>query len=319
MESIHAVAACAVDAQQKTVLAYGDADGFPVFLRSSAKPFIAAAVIEAGARERFGLEPREIAVMAGSHGGQSFHVEAVRSILQKIEMPEDALQCGVHPPYNTAAALELERAGIPLTPVYNNCSGKHAGILALCKIMNADARTYLELENPAEHLILDFCARVSDVKMAEMPVAIDGCGIPVYAVPLRNAALSFLRLATLNGVSAEDAAALRIVRDAMMAFPEYVSGTGEFDARLMEAGGGSIVCKAGAEGVHGVGVLAPGLGLVCKVLDGTARARGPAVLALLKSLGALSAAQLTKLADLERPIVYNRAGRAVGDISAREG
>jgi L-asparaginase II len=319
VESIHTIAACALDAGGKTVLAYGDVGGFPVFLRSSAKPFIAAAVIKAGARERFGLEPREIAVMAGSHGGQTFHVEAVRSILQKIEMPEEALQCGVHPPYNAAAALELERSGEPLTPIYNNCSGKHAGILALCKIMEADPQTYLDAENRAEQFILDFCARVSDVTTAEMPVGIDGCGIPVYAVPLRNAALSFLRLATLDGLKAEDAAALRIVRDAMIAFPEYVSGTGEFDARLMEAGGGSIVCKAGAEGVHGVGVLTPGLGLVCKVLDGTARARGPAVLAILKSLGALSPAQLTKLADLERPIVYNRAGRAVGDIFAREG
>ncbi len=319
MESVHVIAACAVDAQGKTVLAYGDVDDFPVFLRSSAKPFIAAAIIEAGARERFGLEPREIAVMAGSHFGQAFHVQAVRSILKKIDMTEDDLQCGVHPPYNAEATLELERAGLPLTPIYNNCSGKHAGILALCKIMNADVRTYLEAGNPAEQLILEFCARVSDVKMAEMHVGVDGCGIPVYAVPLRNGALSFLRLATLGGLNAEDAAALGIVRDAMIAFPEYVSGTGEFDARLMEAGGGSIVCKAGAEGVHGVGVLTPGLGLVCKVLDGTARARGPAVLAMLKSLGVLSAAQLTKLADLEHPIVYNRAGRAVGEISAREG
>lgn len=319
MESIHAIAACAVDARGKTVLAYGDVEGFPVFLRSSAKPFIAAAVIEAGARERFGLEPREIAVMAGSHGGQAFHVEAVRSILQKIGMPEDALQCGVHPPYNAAAALELERSGAPLTAIYNNCSGKHAGILALCKIVNADARTYLETENAAEQFILEFCARVSGVKLAEMPIGVDGCGIPVYAVALYNAALSFLRLATLDGVNDEDAAALRIVRDAMIAFPEYVSGTGEFDARLMEAGGGSIVCKAGAEGVHGVGVLQPGLGLVCKVLDGTARARGPAVLSMLKRLGALSPAELTKLADLEHGIVYNRAGRAVGEISAREG
>ncbi len=301
------------------MLAYGDVDDFPVYLRSSAKPFIAAAVIKAGARERFGLEPREIAVMAGSHGGESFHVAAVRSILQKIDMPEDALQCGVHPPYNAAAALELERAGLPLTPIYNNCSGKHAGILALCKIIGADAQTYLELANPAEQLILEFCARVSDVKVPEMPVAVDGCGIPVYAVPLRNAALSFLRLATLEGVNAADAAALQIVRDAMTEFPEYVSGTGEFDARLMEAGSGNIVCKAGAEGVHGAGVRTPGLGLVCKVLDGTARARGPAVLAMLKSLGALSPAQLTKLADLERGIVYNRAGRAVGEIIAREG
>jgi len=319
VESIHDVALCAVDSRGKPVLAYGDVDEFPVFLRSSAKPFIAAAVIAAGARERFGLESREIAVMAGSHAGQPFHVEAVRSILQKIGMPESALQCGEHPPYNAAAALELERAGIVPSVLHNNCSGKHAGILALCKIMDADPQTYLDVSNPAEQRILEFCARVSGLAVTQMPIGVDGCGIPVYALPLRNAALSFMRLATQEGVGTHDAAALAIVRDAMIAFPEYVSGTGEFDARLMQAGDGSIVCKAGAEGVHATGALERGIGLVCKVLDGAARARGPAVLTALRRLGVLSEARLTKLADLERPIVYNRAGRAVGDISAREG
>ena len=319
MESIHDVALCAVDARGETLLAYGDVEDFPVFLRSSAKPFIAATVIAAGARERFGLEPREIAVMAGSHGGQPFHVEAVQSILRKIDMPESALQCGTHAPYNAAAALELERAGVAPSVLHNNCSGKHAGILALCKIMGADPQTYLDASNPAEVRILDFCARVSGLAVSEMPIGVDGCGIPVYALPLRNAALSFMRLATLEGVSGEDAAALAVVRDAMIAFPEYVSGTGEFDARLMQAGGGAIVSKAGAEGVQAAGVLEQGIGVVCKVLDGAARARGPAFLVALRRLGLLSQAQLTKLADLEHGIVYNRAGRAVGDIRAREG
>jgi len=120
-------------------------------------------------------------------------------------------------------------------------------------------------------------------------------------------------------VSDEDARALQVVRDAMIAFPEYVSGTGEFDCRLMQAGGGNVVSKAGAEGVHATGAIAPAAGLVCKVLDGAARARGPAVLPALRRLRALSEAQLTDLGDLERPIVYNRAGRAVGEICAREG
>lgn len=316
MESLHHVALCGVDGAGNVVLAYGDVVNAPVFLRSSAKPFIAAAVIQSGAAERFGLEQREIAVMAGSHTGQAFHVEAVASILEKIDMPASALRCGIHPPYNAEAAAQLERAGQSPTVLHNNCSGKHAGILALCKIIGADPATYLEAANPAEQIILNFCARVSDVDAASMPIGIDGCGIPVYAVPLRNAAISFLRLATLRGVSDDDARALRIVRDAMTAFPEYVSGTGEFDARLMAAGGGNVVSKAGAEGVEAAGVVEPALGVVCKVLDGTARARGPAFLPALRRLGALSEAQLTNLADLERPIVYNRAGRAAGDIHA---
>lgn len=315
VESYHHVAACAVDAENNVIFAAGDIQA-PVYLRSTAKPFIAAAVIAAGAREKFGLEPREIAVMAASHTGQAFHVDAVRSILAKIGMDESALQCGAHEPYNAQAAKQLREGGIAPTAVYNNCSGKHAGILALCKLIGADPATYLEISNPAQQHILELCARMSDQRVDDFVLGIDGCGIPVYATPLRNAALSFMRLATLHGIREDDACALGIVRDAMMRHAQYVSGTGEFDTRLMTAAAGRVVCKGGAEGVHGSAFTQRGVGLVCKVLDGTSRGRAPAVLAALRSLGLLDEAAATELADLERPIVYNRAGRAVGEIRA---
>lgn len=304
-----------MNASGEVTLAHGDIDA-PVFLRSTAKPFIAATAIAAGARERFDLRPQEIAVMAASHSGEPFHVEAVRSILRKIGMDESALQCGPHAPYNAQAAQDLERAGITPGAVHNNCSGKHAGILALCKIIGADPATYLEVENPAQQRILDLCARVSGVSADSFALGVDGCGIPVYATPLRNAALSFMRLATLSGIPQTDAAALRIVRDAMIAYPQYVSGTGEFDTRLMQAAGGSVACKSGAEGVHGTAAIDAGAGLVVKVMDGAARGRSPAVLESLRRLGALGSEALTKLGDLERPVVYNRAGRAVGEVRA---
>lgn len=315
VESIHEVAACAVDADGKVLFSLGTID-VPVYLRSTAKPFIAATAIEHGVAERFGLEPREIAVMAASHSGEPFHVEAVRSILKKIGLSESALKCGAHAPYNDGAAKELRRRGIKPSAVHNNCSGKHAGILALCKVLGADPATYLETGNPAEQEILAFCARLSDEDAAAMPLGVDGCGIPVYATPLRNAALSFARLATLRGIDQRDARALKVVRDAMMAYPEYASGTKEFDAELMRADGGNIVCKGGAEGVHGTAVIDRGIGLVAKVVDGTSRARGPAVVESLHGLGVLSDRQRTNLAEFAHPVVYNRAGRTVGSIRA---
>jgi L-asparaginase II len=254
--------------------------------------------------------------MSASHTGQAFHVEAVRSILAKIGMSESALQCGAHEPYNAQAAKQLREAGITPGSVHNNCSGKHAGILALCSLMGADPATYLEVANPAQQRILELCARMSDQQVEEFALGVDGCGIPVYATPLRSAALSFMRLATLSGIDERDAAALRVVRDAMTAHPEYVSGSGEFDTRLMTAGAGSVVCKGGAEGVHGSAFIERGVGLVCKVLDGASRGRAPAVLNALRQLGLLDEPALTQLADLERPIVYNRAGRAVGEVRA---
>ena len=304
-----------MDAKRNVIFSAGDIDS-PVFLRSSAKPFIAAAVIAAGAREAFGLEPQEIAVMAASHTGQAYHIEAVRSILSKIGMDERALQCGAHEPYDAQAAQALREAHEAPTPVHNNCSGKHAGILALCKLIHADPLTYLEATNPAQIRILELCARMSGVRVEDLVIGVDGCGIPVYATPLRNAALSFMHLATLEGINERDAAALHVVRDAMVLHPEYVAGTSEFDTRLMLAGAGSVACKGGAEGFHGSAFMTQGAGLVCKVLDGASRGRAPSVLAAIRQLGLLAGAQLTELADLERPIVYNRAGRAVGEVRA---
>ena len=312
-ESVHRIAACACDARGNVVLEIGDVET-PVFLRSAAKPFIAAAVIAAGARERFGLDEREIAIMSASHSGQLFHLNAVRSLLRKIGMTESALHCGAQLPYNEQAAHAMLRRGEAPTALHNNCSGKHAGILALCRLLDADPATYLDPKHPAEVAILSFCARLSDDDPKTWPLGVDGCGIPAYATSLRRAALAFARLASFEGIAEKDAAALRIVRDAMLARPEYVAGTGEFDSELMRASAGTIASKGGAEGVHGAAVIPKGLGYVSKVIDGAARARAPFSIAALRRLGALDDEQTAKLAHFAKPVVYNRAGRAVGEI-----
>jgi L-asparaginase II len=315
VESVHRVAACAVDHKGSLLYAAGEID-VPVYLRSAAKPFIAAAAIEAGVDREFGLEPCEIAVMAASHAGQAIHVHAVRSILRKIGMEAAALQCGIHWPYDEAAADALRRAAEEPTVLHNNCSGKHAGILALCMVLGADPSTYLSARNPAQQRILEFCARLSDDDAATWPLGVDGCGIPVYATSLRNAALSFARFASLRGIADADAKALRTVRDAMISYPEYVAGTGQFDTELMIAGEGKIAAKAGAEGVHGVAAIAHGFGYAAKVLDGSARARGPSTVAVLRRLKILDETTTARLGRFARPTVYNRAGDPVGEVRA---
>lgn len=313
VESAHRVAAAAVDDGGRVLFAAGDIER-PVYLRSSAKPLIAATAVAAGVVQRFGLEPREIAVMASSHFGEPFHVEAVASILRKTGFGVGDLQCGTHLPYNEDAAQALIRSGTPPNALYNNCSGKHAGILALCKAIGADPATYLEPANPAQRRILEFCARLSDDDADTWPLGVDGCGIPVYATSLRRAALSFARIATLRGIAGADAEALRTVRDAMIAHPEYVAGSDQLDTVLMQAAGGAIACKGGAEGVHGVAAPHAGIGYASKVRDGTGRARGPSTIAALRHLGVIGDALAERLARFGRPVVYNRAGRAVGEI-----
>ncbi len=313
VESVHEVDACAVDSRGNVVYRAGDVEA-PVYLRSSAKPFIAAAVVEAGAADRFGLDDREIAVMTGSHAGESFHVDAVRSILGKIGMEPSALQCGVHWPLGEAAADALRSAGEEPSVLHNNCSGKHAGILALCLTIGADPATYLSADNLAQRQILEFCARVSDDDAATWPTGVDGCGIPVYATSLYRAARSFARLATLAETGASDAGALARVRQAMVAHPQYVAGTGQFDTELMLAANGSLASKAGAEGVAGVAAIERGFGFVSKARDGSGRPRGPSTIAVLRALEALDAQQAIRLARFAAPSVYNRAGNAVGAI-----
>jgi len=316
VESVHSVAACAVDVAGTVALACGEID-VPVFLRSAAKPFIGATIVESGAAERFGFDARELAVICASHNGEPFHIAAVRSILAKIGLDESALQCGAHAPSYEPAAAALLAQGVTPAAIHNNCSGKHAGILAMCLHLGFDIATYLEIANPAQRRILAFCARLCDDDPQRWPVGIDGCGIPVFATSLRRAALSFARFATLEGVAPADARALRAVRDAMAAEPAYVGGTGRFDSALIAATRGRIVCKAGAEAVHGDALLREGLGLALKVKDGGRRATPPAATALLTSLGALEADELEALAHFAAPDVRNVAGRVVGGIVAR--
>ncbi len=305
-----------MDRSGDVLLSVGEID-VPVFLRSTAKPFIAAAIVREGVGQRFGIDGNEIAVMAGSHNGEPFHIEAVRSILRKIGLDETALQCGPHAPYDGASARALERSGIPFGPIYNNCSGKHAGILALCLAIGADTATYLNPQNPAEQRILALCARLSGAGVQDLPIAVDGCGIPVYATSLRNAARSFARFASLEGVEELDAAALATVREAMIKFPQYVGGTGEFDTVLMQSAAGAIAVKSGAEGVNGTAMLRDGTGMVLKVTDGGSRAVAPAAVHLLRRLNYLDAPVLDAMEPFEKPVIRNRAGRVVGRIVPR--
>ena len=312
---MHAVSACAVDPSGRPALALGDVDR-PVFLRSSAKPFIAAAVVASGAAGRFGFDAREIAIASASHSGEPFHVETVRGMLAKIGLGESALRCGVHPPAYEPAAERLVAEGQKPSALHNNCSGKHAAILAMCVHRGYDLATYLEPEHPAQRAILEFCARLCGDDAARWPVAVDGCGIPVFATPLRRAALAFARFATLEGLAPEDARALEIVRAAMAAEPAYVGGTGRFDSALIETTGGRIVCKAGAERVHGDALARERLGLAVKIVDGNRRATPPAVIALLNSLSALEPSESERLAAYAEPEVRNVAGRVVGMLRA---
>jgi L-asparaginase II len=318
VESVHSVAACVADVRGEIVLRVGTVET-PVFLRSSAKPYIAAASVRAGVMERFGFGDRELAVMCASHNGEPGHADLVASMLERIGATVADLGCGTHAPSYEPAAAALAARGEKPTPLHNNCSGKHAGILALAKVLGAPFEGYLDAAHPAQRAILALCERVVDDTFAGDKLAIDGCGIPVFATSLRKAAISFARFATLEGLDDADAVALARVAAAMTNEPWYVGGTARFDTDLMRATRGRVVAKAGAEAVHCDALLDAGLGLALKVIDGSRRATAPATIALLDGLHALEPEARKALEPHARVALKNAAGLTVGTVAALEG
>jgi L-asparaginase II len=182
--------------------------------------------------------------------------------------------------------------------------------------MGAGPAGYLEASHPAQSAILDGCAEMLGVPRSSFAVGVDGCGIPAIATPLSVAARFFAKFAAPQRFTSKWRDALVRVRDAMMAHPEMVAGTGEFDTDLMRAARRDIVAKGGAEGYHASAALQRGLGLCVKVVDGNSRAVSPFVVERLLALDAITAQQADALSEHRRKIVKNRAGTITGEIFA---
>ncbi len=268
-----------------------------VFARSSAKPFQALLVVDSGVADALPLTARELAVCAASHAGADGHVKAVRSILDKAGVAETALGCGAHPPLGDPRAA----AGV----LQNNCSGKHAGMLAVCRRQGWPLEGYLEPEHPLQEAI---CSRFSALAGTLMSGATDGCGVPAWHLPLEGLATAFARLGS-------DPAGRRIL-DAMRTHPEMVAGEGRRDTLLMRATDGRLVSKGGAEGVSAGCDPERGIGWALKIADGNSRAVGPALIAALRNCDLLTGAEAGLLEDVARPEIRNHGGTLVGRIEA---
>jgi len=291
----------------------GDPDQL-VFLRSAAKPFQAAAIVASGALDRFGADDEEIAVVAASHSGEELHTTRVRSLLAKLGLDETALGCGVHPPLDAATA---ERVGRGASPVHHNCSGKHAGMLALALHLGISPERYLDLDGPVQRAIHETIAAVCGLSRDQVVTAVDGCSAATFAVPLSAAAGAFSLLARPDRASAGLRQPLERVARAMSDHPHLIGGTGRFDTRLMLAAKGRLLAKGGAEGVQGIADRESGLGLCLKVADGSSRAVAPATIEALRQAGWIDREALRSLEDQWHPEITNYAGKRVGRIEAK--
>jgi L-asparaginase II len=322
-ESRHRGHIVAVEPDGK-VVAYLGAPETVTFLRSSAKPFQALPLLTSGAADHFGFTDQEVALACASHNGEPIHTEVVESMLRKIGLGVEALKCGVHEPYSVEFARELRERGEAPTALHNNCSGKHAGMLALALHLGAPTDTYIKPEHPVQLAIAKVVAQFSDVAVEDLAVGIDGCAVPVFGITVKAMALAYARLISppMNFDAATRAACERIVR-VMTAYPELIGGTSDrLDTELMRAAAGRLVSKVGAEGVYTVGIKPceewpRGLGLALKIEDGDdRRSRPTVVIESLRQIGVLRDESLEAVARYAFFPVLNRPGDVVGEIRA---
>jgi L-asparaginase II len=305
------MAACTSDG---TLYAGSEAPSTPTTFRSAAKPFQLLPLVERGHADRYGFSPVELALMSASHTGTSAHLDIVRTILSRIDCTEDDLACGFHEPVDSAALREFHEKRQPRSRLFNNCSGKHAGMLAFCRAEGWPIAGYERADHPLQQLLHRTIAEICGLTPEQVPVAVDGCSASVFSLPLDAMARGFARLASARGGNARDEALVRI-RSAMTAHPWAVGGRGRFSTTLMEVVP-ELVAKGGAEGLECVGWPARGLGIAIKCEDGATRAMGPATVTILEQLGALTPPALERLDEWRNPRVLNCAGAEVGDLAA---
>jgi L-asparaginase II len=283
VESCHRGAAAIADADGRVLLALGDVER-PVYPRSAIKVMQALPLIESGAADAFGLGQAELAIACASHSGDEAHIGAVRALLAKTGLDESQLACGAHWPIGERASRELSRMGRSPRPIHNNCSGKHAGMLATAMHLGLDPRGYERPEHPVQQAIKRVISELCDVTFEQDEIGIDGCSVPTFALPLAAVATGFARLASGRGLEAKRAAAGRRLMDACFAAPDLVAGEGRFDTIVMRGLPDAAFAKGGAEGVHCAALPALGIGIAVKVDDGTKRAAEMALAVLLAKL-----------------------------------
>jgi L-asparaginase II len=312
VESRHRGAVAVADPHGKLQLAIGDVEA-PIFPRSAVKAIQALPLVESGAAEAFGFRGRELALAQASHGGEPAHVDGVSAMLTAIGLDETALECGSHQPSHSGSAYDLIRRGRAPSQLHNNCSGKHAGFLAVAKHLGQDRHNYVAPDHPVQVVVREALEGLTGVRHSAERRGIDGCSIPTYAVPLASLAHAFARFATGVEMPRGRADAARRLYEAAVSEPFYVEGTGRFGTEVMTLLRDAALVKGGAEGVFCAALAGLGLGVALKCDDGSSRASEAMMAAALSALLPDHAEALRRWTDAP---VATRRGVKVGSVRA---
>lgn len=312
IESRHHLHAAVVDETGALIGAARD-PSFITLWRSCAKPFQVMPLLESGGFDSLGWGDDQLALSCASHGGEPEHIVLAESMLSDIGMEEGDLACGPHEPLSARGVRVLREMGARPTRLHNNCSGKHAAMLARAHTASWHAYGYEREDHPVQRCCLEAVAKWSELPQSRIGLAIDGCGAVVFSLPLENMARAYANLA--RAAREDDEVAGRIVH-AMQTRPFLVGGTDRFDSILIEETEGAVVSKIGAEGVHSACVPSRGIGVAVKVEDGAQRAQFVGVLRLLQYLDVLPRELSPRLEEFLRRPIRNTRGEVVGELRA---
>jgi L-asparaginase II len=315
VESLHRGAIAVCDAAGKRVAHWGDVEA-AVYPRSAFKSLQALALVESGAADAFRVSDEELALACASHSGEPMHVDRVAAWLGRIDCAEGDLACGPHLPINEAAAHAMIRGGERPCRIHNNCSGKHTGFLTVARHLHIAVDGYERPDHPVQVLARQEIAAFCDLDPNALPVGIDGCAAPNYALPLDRLARAMARMGDTASLTAQRTNAATRIVEAWRAHPLLVSGTGRACSELIMASRGRTVVKTGAEGVFTAVLPEKGLGIALKIDDGATRAAETVMANVLVLLGAADPSS-PLLAKHLRPPVRNWRGDVVGERRAK--
>ncbi|MDB9539337.1 asparaginase [Anabaenopsis arnoldii] len=294
VESRHIVQAVVCDERGRVLSVAGNSET-TAFVRSALKPFQALAVTTTGTLERYNLSDRDLAIITSSHKGTIQQVRQVFNVLWRADLDPQSLQCPQPEGKNS--------------PLEYNCSGKHAGMLAVCQQRHWPLHNYLERKHPVQQLVLGKVAELLRMPAEEFLSAHDDCGAPTYLMQISQMASLYALLASSSNVDME-----RIVR-AMTHHPAMVAGVGEFDTELMGLAPGELISKSGAEGVQCIGRLGEGMGLTIKVMDGAKRAKYAVAIHLLQQMGWISPSAAQSLSEQFMILGKYKRLEVIGELS----
>lgn len=328
VENTHQVHAAVVDLNGRLLYATGDPTRVTL-MRSAAKPAQALAILNTGCFERFGFDEADLALMSASHNSEQRHVDRARSMLAKVGVSEDALKCGGHPSISSEVNRSWIKADFEPKAINNNCSGKHAGMLAASRALNDSIETYHLHSSRSQTGVQSVVENLTGLDSASVLWSTDGCNLPAPAVPLLNMAKLYVRFALAAEAKENDngqqVARMSQIYYAMTRYPEMVAGEGRFCTELMAAYRGKLIGKVGADGCYGIAVRASEqtrrlgragpIGIAIKIEDGNLDVLYSVAAEILARLRIGDADTLQKLENFHHLKRLNTAGVEVGEYT----